>query len=213
MDFNNATIPLGFCLEMARQQPDYDHAYPILEMIKDAYVGTPQWREVLQEVNAVKMAFRPSYALGAVASLQNLPPKDEGSQVQAVIREVGPQKLPLAVVGRIKCDERLSALFVSIVRDKIAPRVSNKSTQTFWRWSYVWKAMIDHNLIIHNVTPTAFGRLIAEILDNISDGAVRKSGVYSFSDGCYWTWREGNPDKEVCRQIAEVLEPLFEVSA
>ena len=75
MNVSEENIPLQTMLDVARSQPDYNHAFPILEVIQTHYMGSPYANEVVKLVNEVKASFRkPGIGINASpASSQNMP--------------------------------------------------------------------------------------------------------------------------------------------
>ena len=58
MNVSEEYIPLQTMLSIARQQPDYNHAFPILEVIMNHFMGSPNANEAIRLVNEVKASFR-----------------------------------------------------------------------------------------------------------------------------------------------------------
>lgn len=88
MNVSEENIPLQTMLDVARSQPDYNHAFPILEVIQTHYMGSPYANEVVKLVNEVKASYRkPGIGCNASpASSQNMPsrggrPKRAGSVI------------------------------------------------------------------------------------------------------------------------------------
>ncbi len=75
MNVSEENIPLQTMLDVARSQPDYNHAFPILEVIQTHYMGSPYSNEVVKLVNEVKASFRKLGIGGnaSPASSRNMP--------------------------------------------------------------------------------------------------------------------------------------------
>ena len=73
MNVSEVNIPLQTMLDVARSQPDYNHAFPILEVIQTHFMGSSHAIEVVKLVNEVKATFRKPLSNASPASSQNMP--------------------------------------------------------------------------------------------------------------------------------------------
>lgn len=73
MNVSEENIPLQTMLDVARSQPDYNHAFPILEVIQTHYMGSAYSNEVVKLVNEVKATFRKPGISTSPASSRNIP--------------------------------------------------------------------------------------------------------------------------------------------
>lgn len=82
MNISEANIPLQTMLDIARQQPDYNHAFPILEVILTHFMGSPEANEAIRLVNEVKASFRKAGTRvgGSPASGRNMPQPNMGGR-------------------------------------------------------------------------------------------------------------------------------------
>ncbi|MBR4709483.1 MAG: hypothetical protein IKP30_05180 [Bacteroidaceae bacterium] len=75
MNVSEESISVERLLDMARNQPDYNHASPILEVIMEHYMGSPFANDIIRKVNEVKASFRKTgvRASASPASPGNMP--------------------------------------------------------------------------------------------------------------------------------------------
>ena len=88
MNISEENIPLQTMLDVARSQPDYNHAFPILEVIQTHYMGAAYANEVIKLVNEVKATFRKPDTSASPSSSWNMPranvggrPKKSGTRI------------------------------------------------------------------------------------------------------------------------------------
>lgn len=82
MNVSEEHIPLQTMLDIARQQPDYNHAFPILEVIMTHFMGSAKANEAIRLVNEVKASFRKT-GVGvstSPASPGNMPQRNVGGR-------------------------------------------------------------------------------------------------------------------------------------
>jgi len=82
MNVSEAHVPLQTMLDIARQQPDYNHAFPILEVILTHFMGSSDANEAIRLVNEVKASFRKPGTNGSMspASPGNMPQRNVGGR-------------------------------------------------------------------------------------------------------------------------------------
>lgn len=82
MNVSKEYIPLQTMLDIARQQPDYNHAFPILEVIMTHFMGSENANEAIRLVNEVKASFRKVGVRVSTmpASLGNMPQRSMGGR-------------------------------------------------------------------------------------------------------------------------------------
>ena len=90
MNVSEEKIPLQRMLDVARSQPDYNHAFPILEVILNHYMNSPDANEAVKLINEIKASFRKSGTrlTKSPASSKNIPkntvvgrPKKKGTNI------------------------------------------------------------------------------------------------------------------------------------
>lgn len=91
MNISEAHVPLQTMLDIARQQPDYNHAFPILEVILTHFMGSPGANEAIRLVNEVKASFRKSgtRVSASPASPGNMPQRNAGGRPKRAGTPVG----------------------------------------------------------------------------------------------------------------------------
>lgn len=80
MNVSEEYIPLQTMHDIARQQPDYNHAFPILEVIMTHFMESQNANEAIRLVNEVKNSFRKTGVSTSPASPGNMPKRNVGGR-------------------------------------------------------------------------------------------------------------------------------------
>lgn len=115
-------------------------------------------------------------------------------------------ELPDAFVFSLRHDTPRANRLVRVLRERVLPEANSRERNTF-RWCHVWKVLMDHQLIIENVSMKQFGRAIALVVGNGLKGEnIRKAATdYDFPRGDYRSWPDNNADKNLCIKVVSLL--------
>ncbi len=91
MNVSEAHVPLQTMLDIARQQPDYNHAFPILEVILTHFMGSSDANEVIRLVNEIKASFKKpgTRVITSPASPGNMPQRNVGGRPKRAGTTIG----------------------------------------------------------------------------------------------------------------------------
>ena len=116
-----------------------------------------------------------------------------------------------AFAFNLRHDSRRAKKMVRVLREQIAP-VACCTSQRLFRWCHVRRVLIDRRLMVENVSPTDFGRAMAQVLGGSAKAEnIRKAAEgYDMPRGCYLDWRDGQPDREACLEVEFLLGDLIQ---
>ena len=116
-----------------------------------------------------------------------------------------------AFVFTLRHDPSRAQKMVHVLRDQIAP-IANSTGQRPFHWYHVRRVMIDRRLMVENVSPTDFGRAMAQVLGGSvkADNIRKKSDFINMPRGSYLDWPDGQADRESCLEVEFLLRDLIQ---
>ena len=111
MNISEENIPLQTMLDVARSQPDYNHAFPILEVIQTHYMCSPYANEVIRLINEIKVSFR-----GVAANDDSAPTSKRNMPIPVNVHRAGRPKRAGKKIMKSYPDEDYEIFYLSCLR-------------------------------------------------------------------------------------------------
>lgn len=127
---------------------------------------------------------------------------------------LGDVMLPMAICEQLRENAEHARMFVSILREGIAPITGRHGSK--WKWSHVRRVLQDEKIIPKDTTDTEFGRLMAKIVPELKAENVRnncKTHPLEYlgpNGGHSYDYTSEYQECVLCMEVAQTLTPVIE---